>query len=77
MAVKTITIDVEAYALLAARKRAGESFSQVIKAHFTPQPTAKRFLDRVRALRAGADALDAMDALVRGRRREPARAVGR
>ncbi len=77
MAVKTITIDVEAYALLAARKRTGESFSQVIKAHFTPRPTVGRFLDRVRTMRAGADALDAMDALVRGRRRDPARAVGR
>jgi predicted CopG family antitoxin len=77
MAVKTITIDIEAYALLASRKREGESFSQVIKAHFGPQPTAGRLLARIRTLRVSASALDLMERQVQARTREPARAVRR
>jgi len=75
MAVKTITIDLEAYAALSRHKRAGQSFSQVIKAHFGPQPTAGRLLERLRTTRMSAEALDAMDAQVRDRRRHPARAA--
>lgn len=75
MAVKTITIDIEAYNTLARHKRIGQSFSQVIKAHFGPQPTAGRLLERVRTIRLSEEALDAMDALVADRRKHPARAV--
>jgi hypothetical protein len=77
MAVKTITIDVEAYALLARRKREGQSFSQVIKEHFGPQPTAGRFLVSLRALRPSEAGLNAMDRVVRRRRRDAARATAR
>ena len=77
MAVKTITIDIEAYGLLSSHKREGESFSQVIKAHFGPQPTAGRFLARVRGIRVASGTLDAMERQVQGRKREPARAVSR
>ena len=77
MAVKTITIDMEAYELLAGHKSGGQSFSQVIKAHFGRQPTAGRFLDLVRKTRVGAEALDAMGREVHNRRRHPARAVVR
>lgn len=36
MAVKTITIDMEAYELLAAARKGNESFSTVIKATLAP-----------------------------------------
>jgi Putative antitoxin len=77
MAVKTITIDLEAYALLSRRKQEGQSFSQVIKAHFGPQPTARRFRDLARTIRISEGTLDGMDRQVRARRREPARAARR
>jgi predicted CopG family antitoxin len=75
MAVKTITIDMEAYDTLSRRKAAGQSFSDVIKAHFGPQPTAGRFRDLVRTVRVGSDATDAMERQVRARSRHPARTV--
>jgi predicted CopG family antitoxin len=75
MSVKTITIDMEAYELLSREKRDGQSFSQVIKAHFGPQPTAARFLARLKSIRISDDALDAMERQVRSRPRHPARAV--
>jgi predicted CopG family antitoxin len=75
MAVKTITIDMEAYALLSRHKREGQSFSQVIKSHFGPQPTAGRFLELLRSVRFEGDTLNAMDEIVRRRRLERARAV--
>jgi predicted CopG family antitoxin len=77
MAVKTITIDLEAYALLARQKTEGQSFSQVIKAHFGRQPTAGRFRSLLREARMNAETLEAVDRQVRERRREPARAVRR
>jgi predicted CopG family antitoxin len=71
MALKTITIDMEAYALLSRHKRDGQSFSQVIKKHFGP-PTSGRFLERVRSMRVSESTLDAIEAQVRARRTEPA-----
>ncbi|MBS1819711.1 MAG: antitoxin VapB family protein [Acidobacteria bacterium] len=77
MAVKTITIDMAAYTLLAGRKREGQSFSDVIKEHFGPQPTVGRFLERARRIRVAPEALEQMDRMVQARRREPARAATR
>lgn len=77
MAVKTITIDIDAYTLLARHKEPGQSFSQVIKAHFGQQPTALRFRTLVRGIRVSNDALNAMEAQVQTRATHPARAVTR
>jgi predicted CopG family antitoxin len=77
MAVKTITIDLEAYTLLSRRKQAGQSFSDVIKSHFGAVPTAGAFRALLRETRIGEDALDAMDRQVKARRLHPARAAKR
>ena len=73
MAVKTITIDISAYDLLSRHKAVGQSFSQVIKAHFGRQPTAATFRALARGIRVSHDALDAMEAQVRMRTKHPAR----
>ncbi len=81
MAVKTITIDMEAYGLLSLNKGAGQSFSQVIKAQFAPQPTAGRLKAALRdgTIRSTSpiskDALDAMERIVKERRKDPVRFV--
>lgn len=78
MAVKTITIDMDAYGLLSLNKRPGQSFSQVIKAQFAPRPTAARFKAALRAGKIGPvsdEALDAMERIVKARRDEPVRFV--
>lgn len=77
MAVKTITIDMEAYTLLSRHKEGGQSFSQVIKQHFGPQPTAGRFATLVRSVHLSEAAIDAMDQQVKHRRKDLARAVKR
>lgn len=78
MAVKTITIDMEAYELLSQNKREGQSFSQVIKAHFGERPTAGRLLARLKSGSIGPadqDYLDNVRQLIRDRKLEPARAI--
>jgi predicted CopG family antitoxin len=75
MAVKTITIDLPAYTLLARCKDEGQSFSDVIKAHFGAQPTTKAFLANIRKVRVSHDAIDAMERQVKARPLDPARAV--
>ena len=50
MAVKTITIDLEAYEALARRKRPGQSFSELIKQHFASGSTGQDLLDASRRI---------------------------
>jgi predicted CopG family antitoxin len=73
MAVKTITIDLEAYETLARHKRPGQSFSQVIKAHFAPRRSAGAFRAALRELSLQARTIDAIDAVVKSRRKSHAR----
>ena len=75
MAVKTITIDLEAYEALARHKRKGDSFSRVIKEHFGRRRTGRDLAVLVGTLRLAEDSLTAVEKLVRERRRDRARAV--
>lgn len=75
MAVKTITIDLDAYEALARRKRAGQSFSDVIKERFRAGSTARDLLEAVRRSVLDEDALDAMAEEIVRRRRHRARAT--
>lgn len=74
MAVKTITIDMEAYELLSRQKRNGLSFSAVIKEHFGSSKTASQLLRSLPALGLDVRTLDQIERQVRKRRRQRARA---
>ncbi len=74
MAVKTITIDLEAYEALARRKRKGESFSRVIKEHFGRRTTGRDLNALLPAVRLSAGTLGKLDQLIAGRRRDRAKA---
>jgi len=62
MAVKTITIDMESYSLLASRKRSGESFSKVIKRTLGEEgKTGKNLLLHLKDLNISDEFLDHME----------------
>jgi len=73
MAVKTITLDLEAYETLARLKRPGQSFSQVIKQHFAGGSTGRDLLEAVKRFTLSEETLDAVEAQIRDRRRSRAR----
>jgi predicted CopG family antitoxin len=74
MAVKTITIDMEAYEALARRKRKGESFSRVIKEHFGRRSTGRDLAALLPEIRLSEETLAETAQLIRERRRSRARA---
>ena len=73
MAVKTITIDLHAYDALAREKKPGQSFSQVIKAHFSPRQTVAAFRRALRGTVVSEHTLKAVDDMVRSRAKSVAR----
>ena len=75
MAVKTITIDLEAYGILARRKGPGQSFSQVIKEVLGAGRKGSDLRAVVARLRLSPDALKNIERQVRRRRAHPARSV--
>jgi predicted CopG family antitoxin len=73
MAVKTITIDLEAYEILSRHKGPGDSFSDVIKRRLGKCMTGRELQAVIRRARIGEETLEAIDAAIRSRRRSPAR----
>jgi len=72
MPVKTITIDMQAYNLLSAQKRPGESFSKLVKRRLRPARTAASLLDGLRQVALSEDALDRVEELIKARVESPA-----
>lgn len=75
MAVKTITIDIEAYETLRRRKRPNQSFSDVIKEHFRGGATGATLRAALGAIALDASTLDATDGVIADRKGSPARAA--
>lgn len=74
MAVKTITIDLEAYDALSRHKRKGESFSRVIKKHFGGRSTGRDLEALLPEIRLSESTLAGLDSLLKARRRDRAKA---
>lgn len=74
MAVKTITIDMEAYSLLSRQKREGQSFSQVIKKHFSGAKRGSDLRNALREVTVSEATLDAIEAQVKSREAQLAKA---
>jgi predicted CopG family antitoxin len=75
MAVKTITIDMDAYEALSRRKRPGQSFSQVIKEHFGTLRTGRDLRTALESLEPSDKLLEAIERIVESRADHPARPV--
>lgn len=74
MAVKTITIDLEAYETLRRRKRPGQSFSDVIKQRFRGGATSATLGAALDRIALDPSTLEVADAIIAARRKSPARA---
>lgn len=75
MAVKTITLDLEAYELLRRHKKGSQSFSQVVKEHFRPRRTIEDLRRALEEVVVSEETLDAIDRQIEERRRDLARTV--
>jgi predicted CopG family antitoxin len=74
MAVKTITIDMDAYEILARAKKPGQSFSQVIKEHLG-RKTGRDLWAVLEDARVSDEMLSRVEDQLKARRRSPARAA--
>ena len=73
MAVKTITIDLEAYDILSRGKKPGQSFSRVIKERLGKRKTGRDLWHALTGEVPSKETLDHVEAQIKARRRSPAR----
>jgi len=73
MAVKTITIDMDAYEALRRHKREGQSFSVVIKEHFSGVRTARVLKRSLEEIHLSESTLDAVDCVIEERSKDSPR----
>ena len=72
MAVKTITIDMEAYEILVKAKKGKESFSQVIKNTLNQKSkTARNLIEHLDEVALNDSTLDSVDELIKHREDSP------
>jgi predicted CopG family antitoxin len=74
MAVKTITIDLDAYDILSRSKRPGQSFSQVIKERLGHK-TGRDLWSALARSAPSEETLDLIEKQIKARRRSPAHAA--
>jgi predicted CopG family antitoxin len=72
MAVPTLTLDTDAYELLARAKQPGQLFSTVITQHFRPRKTAAALVRALPSFKLKEETLDQIEAQVTERRCHPA-----
>jgi predicted CopG family antitoxin len=73
MAVKTITIDLEAYEALRRHKGNGQSFSTVIKEHFGGRKTGRALLRAVADAKLADSTIEAIEKVAEARQADSAR----
>ena len=67
MAVKTITIDMDAYGILASAKQGSESFSKVIKRRFSKATTGRTLLNHLDEMCLSPSALKGVETVLSAR----------
>jgi predicted CopG family antitoxin len=73
MSVKTITIDMDAYDILASAKQGSESFSRVIKRRFSRATTGRNLLLHLGEVCLSPSGLKGVETVLKARDKSPAK----